>query len=221
MSRPDDFPDRLRFGYAAFRQGRLPIEQSRYAELAETGQHPEIMIIGCADSRVSPEVIFDARPGEMFVVRNVANLIPPYAPDEMTHGISAAIEFAVQGLQVRHIVVLGHARCGGIRAFAEKSPPLSEGDFIGKWIELVEPAALRAGAGADDNMAAYLEKLEKASVFCALENLQTFPFVRHAVSSGQLSLHAAYFDVATGELAIGNPREQDFQPAQSLPGMAG
>src|SRR5215468_12556211 len=112
-------PQRLLDGYATFRAGRLPAEQSRYRDLAEHGQSPEILVIGCCDSRVSPEVIFDARPGELFVVRNVANLVPPYAPDGTHHGVSAALEFAVGILLVKHIVVLGHAHCGGVRAFAE------------------------------------------------------------------------------------------------------
>src|SRR6188768_1010305 len=103
------FPDRLVEGYAAFLGGRLIEEQNRYRELAEQGQSPEIMVIGCCDSRVSPEVIFDARPGELFVVRNVANLVPPYSPDDTYHGVSAALEFAVGALRVKHIVVLGHA----------------------------------------------------------------------------------------------------------------
>ena len=112
-------PARLIEGYEAFRSGRLAAEQDRYRDLAEQGQSPEIMVIGCCDSRVSPEVIFDARPGELFVVRNVANLVPPYSPDGTYHGVSAALEFGVGALRVKHIVVLGHARCGGVRAFAE------------------------------------------------------------------------------------------------------
>src|SRR6058998_2069322 len=111
-------PQRLLEGYEAFRTGRLPAEQSRYHDLAERGQSPETMVIGCCDSRVSPEVIFDAGPGELFVVRNVANLVPPYAPDASYHGVSAALEYAVRVLRVQHIVVLGHARCGGIAAYA-------------------------------------------------------------------------------------------------------
>src|SRR6187200_2894630 len=103
-----DFPQRLIDGYSSFASGRLRVEQDRYRELAESGQSPEIMVIGCCDSRVSPEVIFDARPGELFVVRNVANLVPPYTPDGATHGVSAALEFAVQALRVKHIIVLGH-----------------------------------------------------------------------------------------------------------------
>ena len=135
-------PQRLIEGYEAFRSGRLVAEQDRYRELAEHGQSPEIMVVGCCDSRVSPEVIFDARPGELFVVRNVANLVPPYSPDGEFHSTSAALEFAVQALKVKNIVVMGHGRCGGIKAALDhKSPPLSPGDFIGKWMSLLAPSA--------------------------------------------------------------------------------
>src|SRR6201987_2944062 len=130
------FPQALIDGYRTFTSHRLPTEQSRYRELSERGQSPEVMVIGCCDSRVSPEVIFDARPGELFVVRNIANLVPVYAPDGGTHGVSAALEYAVQVLRVKHIVVLGHAQCGGVRAFIDKIEPLSPGDFIGKWMAM-------------------------------------------------------------------------------------
>src|SRR6185436_2746292 len=140
-----NFPQRLIDGYSAFTRGRLQAEQHRYRELAEHGQTPEIMVIGCCDSRVSPEVIFDARPGEIFVVRNVANLVPPYETGGGRHGTSAALEFAVQALRVKHIVVLRHARCGGIRAYADESAPLSSGDFISAWMEVVAPAAAKIG----------------------------------------------------------------------------
>src|SRR6266446_7122490 len=139
------FPQHLLQGYRTFTSQRLPTEQSRYRELSERGQSPEVMVIGCCDSRVSPEVIFDAGPGELFVVRNVANLVPPYSPDGAYHGVSAALEFAVGALRVKHIVVLGHAGCGGVRAFAENRPPLSPGDFIGKWMSLIAPAAEKLG----------------------------------------------------------------------------
>src|SRR6202166_1891116 len=132
-----NFPKRLIDGYNAFSDSRLQKEQDRYRQLAEQGQKPQIMVIGCCDSRVSPEVIFDSSPGELFVVRNVANIVPPYAPDGHAHGVSAALEFGVAALKVKHIVVLGHARCGGVKAFAEKSEPLSPGDFIGNWVRLM------------------------------------------------------------------------------------
>lgn len=192
------FPQRLRDGYQAFRSGRLPQEQSRYRDLAERGQAPETMIVGCCDSRVAPEVIFDAGPGELFVVRNVANLVPPYSPDSNYHGVSAAVEYAVTVLKVRNIVVLGHARCGGIQAFADNAPP---GDFIGRWMSLVAPAAKEISV-RDDAPGSYLTRLEQASLIRSIENLMTFPYVRSAHESGALVLHGAYFNVATGELEV-------------------
>ena len=163
------------------RLSRLPrrppaLEQSRYRELAENGQSPEIMVIGCGDSRVSPEVIFNARPGELFVVRNVANLVPPYAPDGQAHGVSAALEFGVAALKVQHIVVLGHAQCGGVKAYAEDAEPLSPGDFIGKWMSLMAPAPMdKSGRAARSRETDYLTRLEQANVVNSLDNLLTFP----------------------------------------------
>ena len=210
-----DFPSRLINGYRTFRDARLPIEQTRYRELAEAGQQPEIMIVGCCDSRVSPEVIFDARPGELFVVRNVANLVPPYSPTGLVHGVSAALEFAVQALKVKYIVVLGHARCGGIRAFAEREAPLSPGDFIGKWMSLIRPAAETVGPRDDRALADYLTRLEQASIGKTLDNLTTFPWIYSLVQSQRLLLHGAYFDVATGLLSVHDPKAEAFFPIAS------
>jgi carbonic anhydrase len=206
-------PQRLIEGYAAFQSGRLSAEQNRYRDLAERGQSPEIMVIGCCDSRVSPEVIFDARPGELFVVRNVANLVPPYAPDGEYHGVSAALEFAVGALRVKHIVVLGHAHCGGVRAFAEDREPLSPGDFIGKWMSLIAPAAARLGPRGDTPPSEYLMRLEQASVANTLDNLLTFPRLRKLIERGSVELHGAYFGVATGELSVLDPQSGRFVPA--------
>lgn len=206
-------PQRLIQGYRTFLGERLPTEQHRFRELAERGQKPEIMVIGCCDSRVSPEVIFDARPGELFVVRNVANLVPPYAPDGAYHGVSSALEYAVQALKVKHIVVLGHAGCGGVQAFVENAPPLSPGDFISKWLELMAPAVAKCGLrGADRPFPDYQTRIEHASVLCGLDNLMTFPCIRILVERGTLSLHAAYFGVATGELTAWDPDTGTFLP---------
>src|ERR1700704_6582345 len=160
------FPERLTKGYRSFLGRRFASERARYQDLAATGQSPSIMVIGCVDSRVSPEVIFDAAPGELLVARNVANLVPAYeSPSEEDpshqHGTSAALEFAVRALQVRHIVVLGHAFCGGIRAFASEDGPLSSSDFIGRWMSQIAPAAegLAAPKGETDT---YLRQLEFA-----------------------------------------------------------
>jgi len=196
------FPQRLIDGYNAFAVGRLRSEQDRYRELAELGQSPEIMVVGCSDSRVSPEVIFDARPGELFVVRNVANIIPPYSPDGQAHGVSAALEFGLVALKIKHIVVLGHARCGGVKAFAEDAEPLSPGDFIGKWMQLMAPAAGKVGPRGDLSAIDYMTKLEQANIGNSLDNLMTFPSLAKLIERGEIQTHGAYFGVASGELYV-------------------
>ena len=207
-------PNQLLDGYRAFRSGGLRDQQERYRELAETGQSPEVMVIGCCDSRVAPETIFNARPGELFVVRNVANLVPPYTPDGAQRAVSAALEFAVQALKVRHIVVLGHERCGGIRAYTEPNAPLSPGDFIGKWMALIAPAAEAAGPEFALYLARRLPPPPGAGVDRqTLDNLMTFPCVRILVERGKLSLHGVYFGVATGELSVLDGKKGKFTPA--------
>ncbi|MBN8965234.1 MAG: carbonic anhydrase [Rhizobiales bacterium] len=212
-----NFPQRLIDGYGAFTTGRLPSEQHRYRELAERGQHPEIMVIGCCDSRVSPEVIFDARPGELLVIRNVGNLVPPHQPDGQYHGVSAALEFGAGVLNVKHIVVLGHAQCGGVQAFAEQARPITPGDFIGHWMTLIAPAAARIGSRDSMTMAEYRTRLEQASILFSLDNLMTFPLIRRQVESGTLMLHGAYFGVATGELSVLDRASGEFQPVLAHP----
>jgi len=206
------FPQRLIDGYGAFASGRLQSEQDRYRELAEHGQTPEIMVIGCCDSRVSPEVIFDARPGELFVVRNVANLVPPYETDGKYHGVSAALEFGVGVLKVKHIVILGHAHCGGIRAYAEDAEPISPGDFIGRWMSLMAPAAEKVGARGSMSRTEYLERMEQASILNTLDNLMTFPRLSKLVERGAVTLHGAYFGVAKGELSVLDRATGEFRP---------
>src|SRR6201982_472714 len=208
------FPQSLLDGYRTFRTQRLPIEQSRYRDVSKRGQSPEVMVIGCCDSRVSPEVIFDARPGELFVVRNIANLVPVYAPDGGTHGVSAALEYAVSVLRVKHIVVLGHAQCGGIRAFIDKIAPLSPGDFIGRWMSMFIKPGEVVEQREHETMAEFTTRIEKAAVFRSLENLMTFPFVRAAVESGAMLLHGAYFGVAEGSLFVLDKATKEFKSAR-------
>jgi carbonic anhydrase len=196
------FPQRLLDGYHTFTSQRLPAEQTRYRELSVRGQSPETMVIGCCDSRVSPEVIFDAGPGELFVMRNIANLVPVYQPDANAHGVSAALEFAVTVLHVKHIVVLGHAQCGGVRAFVDKAAPLTPGDFIGKWMSMFVKPGEKVEQRDNETMQEFVVRIEKAAVFRSLENLMTFPFVRTAVERGELHLDGAYFGVAEGSLFV-------------------
>jgi carbonic anhydrase len=205
------FPQHLLEGYRAFATQRLPTEQTRYRELSVKGQSPEVMVIGCCDSRVSPEVIFDVGPGELFVMRNIANLVPVYQPDDNAHGVSAALEYAVTVLRVKHIVVLGHAQCGGIRAFVDKIEPLTPGDFIGRWMQMFVKPGEVVEQREHETMAQFVERVEKAAVFRSLENLMTFPFVRKAVDAGQMELHGAYFGVAEGSLFVLDKVAKEFR----------
>ena len=206
----ESFPQNLIAGYQTFATERLPTEQSRYRTLAERGQSPEVMVIGCCDSRVSPEVIFDAGPGELFVVRNVANLVPPYAPDGEAHGVSAALEFGVQVLRVKHIVVLGHAQCGGIRALVQESTPLSPGDFIGRWMSLLTPALDGTPRDDGETLQDFITRVEKAAVKRSIENLMTFPCINILAERGKLHLHGAYFGVARGSLSVLDQASGEF-----------
>lgn len=209
MAQKAEFPTRLLRGYNTFREQRLPQESSRYRVLADAGQRPRTMIVSCCDSRAAPETIFDAAPGELFVIRNVANLVPPFNPDGEYHGTSAAVEFGVMGLKVSHIVVMGHGRCGGVQAFmtsrsAGGLPELGPGDFIGKWISLIAPAEALVcddPVETDDKQKA----LEFASVRQGIENLRTFPTIRSLEEIGEIELHGAWFDISTGELLILDP----------------
>src|SRR4029079_7736942 len=196
------FPVQLVEGYRAFLRSGLRAEQDRYRELAESGQAPQVMMISCCDSRCSPEVIFNSRPGELFVARNVSGLVPPYTPDRATRAGAASLEFAVQALKVKHIVVLGHAQCGGIRAYAEEAAPLSPGDFIGHWMGLIEPAAKAFGPRGSMPFDDYLTRLEQASVKVTLANLMTFPCVRILVERRTLLRHGAYSRRAHGRLSV-------------------
>lgn len=199
------FPRELLGGYAHFRKERLGRERERYEQLAEKGQKPKVMIIACCDSRSAPETIFGAAPGEMFVVRNVANIMPPYEQNGDYHGTSAALEFAVQALRVKHIVVMGHGRCGGITAFrnqmtGDANDPLSPGDFIGKWISLLEPVAASLKCTGAETADELQLKLEEQSIRQSIEHLKTFPCVSILLEREQIGLHGAWFDISSGEL---------------------
>ena len=212
------FPQHLIDGYRTFASQRLPNEQTRYRELSERGQSPAVMVIGCCDSRVSPEVIFDAGPGELFVVRNVANLVPVFQPDGGAHGVSAALEFAVQVLKVPHIVVLGHAQCGGIKAFVDDIDPLSPGDFIGRWMAMFIKPGEQVSQRDHETRQDFVTRIEKAAVFRSLENLMTFPFVRTRVERGEMNLHGAYFGVAEGSLFVLDQAAKEFRSVSEMQG---
>jgi carbonic anhydrase len=201
----------LMSGYLRFRSGRWASQKQAY-ERAGRRQAPQVMVIGCADSRVDPATIFDAGPGEIFVVRNVANLVPPYATDGGVHGVSAALEFAVTVLGVSDILVLGHGGCGGIAASLRAIDGTPVGTFIGPWMEIAEPARARvmsrdhAGTAQGDLQTA----LEHEAIATSLDNLMGFPFVRDGVAAGRLRLHGGWFAVASGELHWRDPDTGTF-----------
>lgn len=190
--------DRLIEGYRRFRTTVWPAERARYEALAEQGQRPEAVVVACADSRVAPETVFGAGPGELFVVRNVAALVPPYRPDAGYHGTSAALEFGVRVLKVRRVVVLGHARCGGVQAMVEGAPAEAH-DFVAPWMAIAAPVlARRPAATAPD---AVLHHFENEVVRFSLANLLTFPWIDDAVRAGALALDGFRFDIRSGMLA--------------------
>lgn len=205
-------PDHLLAGYRNFMNGPYVADTQRYRTLARDGQAPETMVIACCDSRTAPEVIFDAGPGELFVIRNVANLIPPYTPDGEFHATSAALEFGVQNLKVQNIVVMGHGRCGGIRAvLAAGNEPLSPGDFIGKWMSLLAPAADGVTKNALFTAGERQTALERISIRYSIANLRTFPYVKAREDAGDLTISGAWFDISTGELWVMNRETGDFE----------
>lgn len=207
---PNMFPERLIDGYRNFRENRLPSENNRLKILAHHGQRPKIMLIGCCDSRVSPEVIFDAAPGEIFVVRNVANLVPPFEQAGEYHGTSAALEFAVMALKVSHIVVMGHGRCGGIDAALNDKEPLSHSNFIGQWVSIMDGITDEVRNDASIPPEEKQRELEHRNVHLSLQNLLTFPWIKTLYDAGELSLHGAWFDVSVGELHILNSKDEKF-----------
>jgi carbonic anhydrase len=194
---------RLLSGYRSFREQRWPQERALYEALSH-GQTPRLLVIGCSDSRVDPGTIFGAGPGELFVIRNVANLVPPFDQGEGLHGTSAAIEYAVKVLQVRTILVMGHARCGGVAA-ALSGNVGPEMRFLRSWIDLLEPARLVCQAVADNQTA-----LERESIRLSLSRLCTFPFVTEAMAEGRLALEGARFDIADGHLEVLDQTSGDF-----------
>ncbi len=205
------FPDTLLNGYRNFMSGRYVDERERYRVLADQGQKPHTLVVACCDSRAAPETIFDAGPGELFVVRNVANMVPPYEPDGQYHSTSAALEFAVQALRVRDIIVMGHGRCGGIRAALDpNAEPLSPGDFIGKWMGLVSTAAEQLQNNSVMTASERQTALERISIRNSISNLRSFPCVKILEERGKLQIHGAWFDIANGELWIMDPETRDF-----------
>lgn len=192
-------PESLIAGYRRFREGYYREHREELEALA-AGQSPRIAVVSCCDSRVDPAVVFDTRPGDLFVIRNVASLVPPSESEGLYHGTSAALEFAVTGLGVEHIVVLGHAQCGGVRAMVESHGAKDgSGSFIERWVSMAHPCLdeLKArGKGQAPSMQA----LEQATVRLSLKNLQSFPWISERLANGSLSLHGWYYDLATSTI---------------------
>jgi carbonic anhydrase len=201
-------------GYRRFRETEWPRERQRWAELAE-GQSPKVMVIACSDSRVEPAVIFGARPGEMFVVRNVAALAPPFETTPGHHGVSAALEFAVTQLEVEELVVLGHGLCGGCAAALTGQFDQAEhgaGHFIADWVQLLGPAREQVRSDyAEIDREAFLA-MELGAVKLSLRNLRTFPWIAERERDGRLTLHGAHFSIAEGRLYVLDEAEDHFRP---------
>ena len=200
-------------GYTRFKAGAWAAQRARWSELAD-GQSPKVMVIACSDSRVDPTQIFDTSPGEMFVVRNIANLVPPFELDGSRHGVSAALEFAVRVLEVSEVVVLGHGACGGVRAAMSqqfRGAPPGAGGFIGHWVDMLDEARERiiAEHGTGDEA---IHALELETVRVSIANLRTFPCIPEHEASGRLKLHGAYFAIADGVLHVMD-EDGSFAPA--------
>ena len=205
-------PQRLMEGYRAYREKARGPHRVRFAAQARA-QQPHTMVIGCCDSRVAPETVFDADPGELFVCRNIANLVPRSDSPMGDASVAAALEYAVLELAVGHIVVLGHAGCGGVAAFAWRTAPLSAQNYTGRWIAGIEDAQAQLPQTAR-GQADYTTLLEQASVATSLRNLRSYPCVATAVESGSLTLHGAHFDILTGTLALYDRHTGEFVIAE-------
>src|SRR3982751_262764 len=205
---------RLIDGYRRFRDNDWARERERWSELSE-GQNPGVMILSCADSRVDPAQIFDARPGEMFVVRNIAALAPPYETSRGYHGVSAALEFAVTQLDVGEILVMGHGLCGGCAAaltgqFDDTDP--GEGHFIADWVRMLDGARDKVRSNHRELDRKAFQEMEREAIKISLANLRTFPWIAERETAGSLRLHGAHFSIAEGRLYVLDEAEKDFRP---------
>jgi carbonic anhydrase len=200
-------------GFRRFHDHYFATEGQKLYEELVLGQRPSTLVIACSDSRVDPAIVMDCKPGDLFVVRNVANLVPPYEKGGGYHGVSAALEFAVCALAVENIIVLGHRQCGGIKALFEGIPDGMEGEFIKPWVNMAKRAAERVREDQPD--ASDEEKLchcEMAGILVSLENLRTFPFIQKKMTQNQLRLHGWYFDIVSGEMQAYNDDKLKFEP---------
>ena len=205
--------DKLVQGYCSYRDGSYEKSRPLIEDLVERGQRPEVAVIACSDSRVDPAILFQADPGDLFVVRNVANLVPPMEEEGTYHGTSAALEFAVLGLGVKHLVVLGHAHCGGIKLMMDAQPGTSSFKYVSPWVSMLAAAHRRvlATMGQADEKER-TRACEQNAVLVSLENLTTFSWVRERVESGELQLHGWYVDIAVPQLSAYDWESGKFKP---------
>ncbi|MBP2298674.1 carbonic anhydrase [Azospirillum picis] len=222
-SKPTEPIRQLLAGIKAFRARYYERRPDSMRQLVTEGQHPEVLLIGCSDSRVDPALLTMAEPGELFVVRNVANLVPPYQPDGSYHGTSAAIEYAVKSLKVTEIIVLGHAQCGGIRGLIRlRAGQKGDDDFVSPWVSIagsaldpyVGPEGSEQGRADAEKLQETPAIIERAAVRASVDNLMTFPFVRERVEDGTLNIHGWWFDLESGEMWAINPATRLFQPVE-------
>lgn len=198
-------------GFKDFQQGWVGPDAELYEHLKK-GQNPRALLIGCSDSRVDPAILTRCAPGDLFVVRNVANLVPPCQNDASYHGVSAALEYAVCHLGIEHIIVMGHSQCGGIRALMEGSLLAKQDSFIGKWVSLGQKAKDRVLASLPEKpFETQVQACERTSILESLDNLMTFPWIRQRVEEGHLVLHGWYFDIGTGTLSGYSPGARRFE----------
>ena len=200
--------DELTAGYRRFRAEKWPEARAEYGALASDGQKPHTLIVACSDSRADPALIFDAAPGELFVVRNVANLVPPYEPDGQLHGVSAALEFGVKVLKVRRIVVMGHASCGGVGAMLTGAPEDCP-DFVAPWVAQGAPVVQHVAETVEPDQV--VRAAEEAIVRLSIRNLRTFPWIAEREAAGQLTLSGLHFGIADGVLTALTPAPR-FEP---------
>jgi carbonic anhydrase len=206
------FPDHLADRFRRFKYRHFAPNQDHYEKLAAEGQNPDVMIVSCSDSRVDPEMLFSAMPGELFVVRNVANLVPPFETQGKYHGVSAALEFAALNIRVKHIVVLGHSGCGGVRACLDHNAARqTQAEFIVNWMSMLDGArdkVIAAHEGAPENE--LRGALEREGIKTSLANLRTFPCIQILEGRGSIALHGAYFDIASGMLEVLDRESGEF-----------
>jgi carbonic anhydrase len=206
-------------GFKKFQQSFFCKDSTLFERLSK-GQSPKTMVIACSDSRVDPAILTNAAPGDLFVIRNIGNLAPPYDPDDGRHGVSAALEFGVKSLRVEHIIILGHGHCGGIRALMQPEEQRAElGEFVDQWVNIAASAKARV---LEELPRASPEKQQKAceeaAVLVSMENLLSFPWIKERVSAERLTLHGWYFDLERGELLSYVPQTGSFEPLAPLCG---